>query len=453
MQYNDLPVSSATPPPQIGVVESSVLRSAEVSPRRPGPLRLMQIVVAVFAVILPLTIQRHARDAFREPKDIVLAAEAIILVGLSACLWVLGVTRLSARRLSTPFELLAGAGIVWLLVSTTLASNHRLAIEACLRFAALLAVFLATAYAMHGADEKLAWALLVPALINAVVMISQAGKIWSPYPLIGGRIAVIGFLGNPDDAAGYLVAPAILAMALTTAAPRRRWIYVLTTLILAGGVAATQTISAVAALVVALPLVVHLRIAPRRRLLAWAIVAAMSAGMILLPLVHPRLRQSVSDLRHGNFASIGSNRLLPFTTALEMARDHPFIGVGPGCYGYQYFHYQIRAVERYGFLSESLVRGINFAEAHNDHLQVLAETGLVGYALFAAALVLLALRSRGAEAPRGRKEVARVLGLPLAAGVSVLCAAHFALQIAASASVIVQVAAVCFGWRRDDEVA
>jgi O-antigen ligase len=414
----------------------------------------VQAVVALFAVALPLTIQPGARDAFRQGKDIVLAAEAIILLALGACLWLFGIVRLPKRLPRTPLAVIGVAAVVWVLVTCALASNHRLALEAALRFAVLAVVFLATLFAMSDADASFTWPLLVPALINAVIILLQATAIWSPFAMTGDRIAVIGLLGNPDDAAGYLVAPALLATALAASiSGKRRVAYAVTAVILAVAVGATQTISATVTLTAALPLVLLVRVAPRRRKLAFGLFVTMAALAVLLPAIHPRLRQTIAALRNGDFVSLGSNRLLPFSAAAEMAIEHPLTGIGPGCFGLQYLPYELRAETRFKFLGESMARGINFGEAHNDHLEILAETGVPGYALFVAALILLALRSRGREAARDTNEVARVLALPLAGGVALLCMAHFALQLSSSASVIAQTAALCFAWRRDDEVA
>jgi O-antigen ligase len=432
-------------------------RTAEIPPLAPAApwrLRLVQTVVALFAVALPLTVQSGARDEFRQSKDIVLAAEAIVLLALATSLWLLGITRLPRRQLRTPLAILIIAAMGWAVVTGAVAANHRVALEAILRLTALLVVFLATVYAMSDRDASFSWPLLVPALINAVLIMLQAAEIWSPYAMVGNRISVFGLLGNPDDAGGYLLAPALLATALAAVLQgKRRIAYGVAALVLTTAIVATQTISATAAATLALPMVALLRIAPRRRRLAMTIFAAMAAMAVLLPIVHPRLRESLRSFRQGDYLAIGSNRLLPFGAALEMVIENPVAGVGPGCFGLEYFPYELRAATRFSILRESMVRGINYSEVHNDHLEIAAETGLPGYALFLAALLLLALRSRGGIAPTEASEVARVLALPLVAGLALLCMAHFALQVASSASIIVQTAAVCFAWRRDDEGA
>ena len=68
-------------------------------------------------------------------------------------------------------------------------------------------------------------------------------------------------------------------------------------------------------------------------------------------------------------------RLLPFLTAADMTRDHPLLGVGPGCFKYHYMAYRVAQRDRHpGAWTEGYP--MNWGEAHNDHLQVAAETGL-----------------------------------------------------------------------------
>jgi O-antigen ligase len=96
---------------------------------------------------------------------------------------------------------------------------------------------------------------------------------------------------------------------------------------------------------------------------------------------------------------------------------------------------------------------VNFAEAHNDHLQLLAETGLPTYFALMAAIMLvgsISLSPRPVLMPDNREEIARVLALPLAILLIVVMSAQFALQLAAPACTFVLLGAVCVAWSGDD---
>ena len=99
---------------------------------------------------------------------------------------------------------------------------------------------------------------------------------------------------------------------------------------------------------------------------------------------------------------------------------------------------------------------MNFAETHNDHLQVLAETGLPGYALLLAGVLLLAFpgsrrHKRNAKGgTRVEQTLARNLRLPLATAFVVLALGQFPLQLAAPRFEFLMLAGLCIAWDKDD---
>jgi O-antigen ligase len=131
-----------------------------------------------------------------------------------------------------------------------------------------------------------------------------------------------------------------------------------------------------------------------------------------------------------------------------MFLDHPVLGVGPGAYKFFYLPYRIELNDVY---SERIMggSGVNFAEVHNDHLQLLAETGIPGYALFVAACVTVALcakRARDSESEAQR--LSSRLALPLVITLVVLALALFPLQIAATRHLLITLSALIVGWSR-----
>ena len=124
--------------------------------------------------------------------------------------------------------------------------------------------------------------------------------------------------------------------------------------------------------------------------------------------------------------------------------------VGPGCFRYQFMGYRLRLDEHY---PKQWTRGYpgNWSAAHNDHLQVAAETGLPGYALFLAAIFVGAgFRQRHATKLRLESTFAHVLRWPLAILVFVLCLAQFPLELAAPRLMLITLGALCITWDGDD---
>lgn len=177
---------------------------------------------------------------------------------------------------------------------------------------------------------------------------------------------------------------------------------------LATGLLAARSRGALAG--VALALGVALLASPRRRgllLLAALVVvpAALAVGLGNLPasLSAEAARQS---------------RLLAWADMLRLLPRFPLLGAGFNAFGTAYLPYQ------------TLDKGDWWGEAHNEYLQVLLDTGIVGLALFAALLFRLA--PAVARAARGS-----VPGLMLAAallGMAVHNLVDFNWQIPANAA-------------------
>lgn len=124
----------------------------------------------------------------------------------------------------------------------------------------------------------------------------------------------------------------------------------------------------------------------------------------------------------------------PSAYALEMARDYPLFGAGPGT-----FH---TAFTRY--------RGANirpfFDHAHNDYAQFLVETGTLGAALIAA-LPLMALALSVLALSRRRDPLTRGFAFAVVMGVSSIAihsTVDFNLQIPANALAFMVLLA--YGW-------
>jgi tetratricopeptide (TPR) repeat protein len=104
-------------------------------------------------------------------------------------------------------------------------------------------------------------------------------------------------------------------------------------------------------------------------------------------------------------------RYVLWGNTLEMMKDHPVLGVGIGNWRVQYVGYSSKFA-----LDEGATSRRQPGRAHNDHLQVLAELGLVGAALYlwlGYAIYRAVIRALG----RGTERETRYLAMAVAAGV------------------------------------
>ena len=115
------------------------------------------------------------------------------------------------------------------------------------------------------------------------------------------------------------------------------------------------------------------------RRLALSAAGVLAAGVILFAYLDPggiaRRLGSVADVNAARAEWDGRRKLMAFDT-LRMWRDHPGLGVGMGAFEIAYPHYQ-------SFPSDDWID-----HAHNDYIEALAETGLVGALLILWALAL-----------------------------------------------------------------
>jgi O-antigen ligase len=413
-------------------------------------------IVAGGAVVLPLVVGYGTREGFRFPKDLLLVAIAIAVVTILAAGSELQKTGILGRLMQERAALeLTAAAAVWVSLTAALSSNRILSLFAVARFAAAAAIFLAALSLIRTRSFRVLGLLLVPGVVNAVVVLLQITHVWNPFRFPAGyegRLMYTGLLGNANDLGVYLVVPLLLAMVLAIADRPWRPLWIALAAVTAVAMAAALTITAIAAAAAA---TIVLFFCVSRRL---GIVVA-----VIIPLVvavaaasYAPLRERASALAHAaktrDIEALTSSRFVAFTTTWEMFREHPVAGVGPGCFPFQYMPYRLLVDQRYPLAGGSLLRvQPNFGEAHNDHLQLLAETGVPGYAIFLGAIALLAsvsLRRRRPEGPAAR--TARLLALPLATAIFVSALTQFPLHLAAPLYEYLFTAAACLAWSRPD---
>ena len=294
--------------------------------------------------------------------------------------------------------------------------------------------------------------LMIGACANAALVILQELKIWSPFvheAYVTGQYASGGFLGNTNYVGTYLAAPALAAIVLTVVGTgKRRWIYAAVAALIVAGLILSATRTALAALVAGLMLFAF---RSRRGALVMLGVVAVLGVLTISPKtpLGAGARELIDAARKRNYEQLFSERLLPSLAAVDMIRAHPLVGVGPGCFRFNFMSYRLRLGEHY---AERWTRGYPgyWGAVHDDHLEVAAETGLPGYALFLAVIGFGAGRLRRRARAEMESRFARAMRWPLAALVFVLCLAQFPLELAAPRLALLTLGALCVGWDGDD---
>ena len=407
------------------------------------------VVATLYAVSF---ITADGKDVFHLPKLVTLEGAAILLLAGAAVVSILDPRRgiLQRLRMHRVALFIALMAVTWTAITAAASTQRMLSLDTLLWVACCAAFFLVTV-ALAQERSLMACALgIVPALINAATVTAQRLEMWNPFvfpdetPI---RIRSTAYIGNPDDVGSYLLIPEIAAIVLAIVhRGMARIAYAAAALLILVGMAASETLTASLALIIAGA--VLLFSLSRRAALVIALASALALGLgFVLDL--PILRRAPVVLSHvmaGRFGEAVSNRLQGFTAAWVMFKERPMVGVGPGCFAYWYLPYNMLLSGKH---PEFLVTDQNFHDVHNDHLQLLATTGLPGYAIFLAALWHLGSRGRGAGAAADeRQRFARLFARPAAAGFAVMSLGQFPLELAAATTTMLFFAALAIAWSR-----
>jgi O-antigen ligase len=241
-------------------------------------------------------------------------------------------------------------------------------------------------------------------------------QLWVPEH-VGGYRSVSGLFYNRLKLAHVgIVGLGLLALVLLRS-DARTWVraFALVGLgVLGGAVVLTYARMALAAFAVAAFVTVLVSVRGRIEALLGILAAAAFAGVL-----------SLSDLAKERLEMIGPDLVVRqriLSTALGIVREHPALGVGHGMY-----RIVAQTANAHGDVSRE-----HLIDAHNLFLQVLAETGLVGFIGFMTALacavanaVRRVRRDRAETGPRAVMDRLAIFGIT---AVLVLGLVHFPLH-------------------------
>ncbi|MHB1342846.1 MAG: O-antigen ligase family protein [Thermoleophilia bacterium] len=349
-----------------------------------SPSLAVMLVVALFAVTLFVLSSRAALLAlvfltFFEDllPDLAGGVSAIKLVGaLVIGSWVL--KRLVNSRETAPafgvleIFMLTFAGA--LLVSMVGVTDGATARSFILRYVMFFALAILVADQVRSLDdaEQLAGAVVAAATASAGV------GVW--YLLFGGEYRAQGPLGDPNDLAFALSFGVMIGFFMMVRKKGLSRLLLLVALaVMAGGVAATLSRGALAGIAAGVLWGVLLGRVRIRYLVVGLVAVCLVVGAVYA--ANPERISFAVGMKQGYGDTTVNQRFDRWYVALRMFASEPVTGVGVGHYGVLY--------EQYGgvrFVGEAV--GSAHHVAHNMYLEVLAETGILGFVPFMALMGL-----------------------------------------------------------------
>lgn len=427
--------------------------------RSPPTIQLADVpflwrLIAGAVLIVPLLVSPSGKDVFRVPKYLAVQGEAVLVTAAVTLecllLHVRFRDRVHCRGVSGLLPLLI---VAWTTVTTIFSTNRALSVRSLVWVLSCVVIFSVTAR-IAPSSISMVHLLVAPALINAALYCCQEFRIWDPlYGLdVTAHEARTALIGNPNEVGAYLVAPLVCSLALMIVDRSRRRLHTLTTIFLFLALLINHTVTAIAAFGCGAMVLLFRQ---SKRLTAGVGIALGLSGAAMIfgygPL-HERADTVLGAVIARDWDTLTSYRLTSFLAAQKMALSHPLVGVGPGTYGWNYLRYREAAESDFPRQLASPSRIFNFGEAHNDHLQILATTGVIGYCLFMAAIIALAMlsfrpRPEGATTANDMPaQFSRTVALPLAVAFAILTLFQFPLELAGPTMAFLYAAAVCVAW-------
>jgi len=423
------------------------------------PSNLLWPLIVLGVGASALVFEPSAKDGFRFPKELVARALIVLVISVLASAWIVRGYRAMNFGSLRSIRILLAAIATWTIATTMMSTNPLLSVGALLWVLGMIVIFLTTVVMTRSRGSEAVLLVLLPAVI-VVAQIAFQVTHQNFFINLMLQNRPIGFQGNPNDAAGFLLAPGLAAAAGAIAFRSSRVVFGLSAILIWLAVLVTQSITGVASLLTGL-FIVALLLMSRRGLLVFLVVLALTAaGSFWAPFSLP-IRQRVSMLvrsaRAGNLEGASSGRFWLTLVTHEMIRENFWSGVGPGCFAWNYYPYLVQTETRLAHLlarvSTPRPEHSRQAEhAHNEHLQIMAETGVPGYILFVVVLIGLARLSLRRRKPASavveeRAAFSRLLALPLASAMFLFCLTQFPLRLADTTLVWVYFSGLCFSWR------
>ena len=421
-----------------------------------GAARIPGIAAAVLGLAMAgsiFLVDPKAESAFDAPKRLVgmlgcaLAAALVFSIrGASTARWA------SLRPISRASALLFGAAIGAAGLAALASPRRPVALDAWRAMVLWsLAVPLGASAALTGKRfAALVRTFLACAAVSAVLSLLEAAGAFAPFSIesASGRSGTGALIGNEGSLAIVLSLAAIASLVAALRAPGLldRRLALASLALIFGALVVNRNITAAGSVAVGAAIVGGVLFGRKAAPWVAAVVLVGSAGVFLYRPARARLLEASRYARSGQWDSLVSYRGGPWVSAIEMIRERPVAGYGPGTFASEFVPHRLAAeIRRRERFVNPLFAG-SYTEAHSEYLQAAAEAGIPAAAAALAAFAL-AVVSVGRLVRRGAEDV-RIPALGLVAFLvtgAVAALTWFPLQRGASAIPLL-LAAGC-AWR------
>jgi len=408
------------------------------------------LVAALAASQLPVDLRAEA--SFDAPKRL---ATLVAIAVAAAAAFAFAPRRVGARalwrsagRAERAALLLAAGALAGAAVSALLSPRRSVALDTfrpLAIFALLLPLGASRAAAYHG--RLLLGVFVGLTAANAALSVLQGRQILRPFgleargtrDLTGALVGNVGYL----SLAVSLAAVAALGIALSS----RRLGLVLpaaaAVVLFLADLVVNQNLTSLSALVLGSATLLFARFG--RRAVAPALLAVLLVALAFASYRPARVRgaEALQALRARDPDRLLTYRFGPWAAALEMFRQRPLLGFGPGTFEAEFVPHRLQAEIRARRRFVNPLVTSSYGEAHSEPLQALAEGGLAGVAAIAAGLILIGRLAKTAGTGGASPEASLVLALVVAGAVA--CLTWFPLQRPATSVPLLLAAGR--GWR------
>lgn len=345
----------------------------------------------LFAVLRPQALWKWVL-----PEGVSWSYYVAITTILAACLMSLAVPPLRPRRAGRalrtaftahPWVLAFG---VWIAVTYLTAQNREAAYPWFIEYLKIFVMFAASTVLLRTVGQV--WSLMVIAASALGYIAYEVNYLYFVQGYLG--IYHNGYGGLDNNGAGIMLAMGVPLCFFVWEGSQRawRWLYLSLVPVLLHAVLMTYSRGAMVSLLAAMPFVFW----RSRRKRQMALVMLLLAAIALPKMAGKEIVSRFFTIRNYEADGSAQSRLASWKAAWQIATEHPILGVGV----------RNSSLLTYDYGADMVGRVI-----HNQYLQVAADSGLVGLALYLAALLavwLATLRARRAVARRDDVEASQV---------------------------------------------
>jgi O-antigen ligase len=428
-------------------------------PAIPLPVRRIAvseaIAIASLVAVLAgtaLLVDPAAHASFDAPKRLVATAGAVVAAFAAFAFARRSRGLLVSWRALPPAARIAlvtvTIALVWSGVSSLLSPRRALSLDSLrAMFLYLLLVPLGASAAVARGRSALATTFLAATAANAAISLLQSRGI-QPLRLetFGTRNLTGALAGNVGYLTITVALAAVLALGVAISTRRRsiRAAALAALVLLLASLVVNRNLTAIVSVAVG-TIALLVGIFGRRSLAPIGVVAlALVLAVIAAAPLRHRAAATIAAVRAGDWDRLTTYRTGAWAAALEMTRERPIAGWGPGTYAAEFVPHRLRAEIRARRRFVNPLVTSSYSEAHCDYLQAFAEGGLPGgMAAIVAAGALVVGVGRRARSGASRAEAAILFGLLVAGAAAALT--WFPLQRPITAAPLLLAAGR--GWR------